>query len=383
MIEMRDYLMSKGFSTHPFNTFDADREKNLKRFVVLPPYFESVFGIPEDPQPFLVLGMRGLGKTTLKCMIQDRIREQYHGRVASIDYSQFPFIQHKELSEVTLLDHLMELMRLLSKECCDQALKNLDKMRSLKSETKEALFHLAELYLSEGQRQLYYPKFLSFTEKIFQSYPRKKGRDFFLTDQTPVDEVVKKGDYSLVKVMEIFKELGFMACYIFIDKLDETTRTMKEPESAGLLAGPLISCLEILQRDFFSFQFFVPAESIPNLKRSGFRNDKVQNQVITWNEEKLAEVLRKRIIAFNKDGKLFGKLGNLCEAEIEEKIDEFIVKKSLSSPRNLLRFCNAIFSEHMESAKSVDDPITRKTVAIALKKYEYSLKIDQFCADDE
>ncbi|MBT3785865.1 hypothetical protein HOF92_12890, partial [bacterium] len=359
MIEMRDYLMARGFSSHPFNTFDADREKNLKRFVVLPPYFESVFGIPEDPQPFLVLGMRGLGKTTLKCMIQDRIREQYHGKIASVDYSQFPFIQHKEIQEVTLLDHLLSLMRLISKEACELASKDIEKFRSLKAETKEILFHLAEIYLGDAERGLYYPKFLSFTEKLMHSYPRKKGRDFYLSDSTPLELVVEKGDYTLKKTADLLRDLGYMACYVFIDKLDETTRTMKEPETAGLLAGPLISCLEILQRDFFSFQFFVPAESIPNLKRSGFRNDKVQNQVITWNEEKLAEVLRKRIIAFNKDGKLFGKLGNLCEPEIRDKIDEFIIKKSLSSPRNLLRFCNAIFSEHMESAREIDDCITR------------------------
>ena len=383
MIEMREFLIAKGFTSHPFNTFDADREKNLKRFVILPPYFESVFGIPEDPQPFLVLGMRGLGKTTLKVMIQDRIKEQYQGKIAFVDYSHFPFIQHRSLSEVTLKDHLMVLMKLLTLECCNQALRNPSKVKTLKSDQKEALFHFTEIYLSEAEKQTYYPEFLSFTEKLFQTYPVKRGRDYYLAESTPEDKVVEKGDYCLTKIMEILKELGFFACYIFIDKLDETTLTMKEPESAGLLAGPLISCLEILQRDFFSFQFFVPAEGIPNLKKCGFRNDKVQNQVITWNEEKLSEVLRKRIIAFNKDGKLFGKLGKLCEPEIEGKIDEFIVKKSLCSPRNLLRFCNAIFSEHIESAKEVDDLISKKTVAIALKKYEYSLRIDQFCADDE
>lgn len=380
---MREFLKAKGFSSHPFNTFDADREKNLKKFVVLPPYFESVFGIPEDPQPFLVLGMRGLGKTTLKCMIQDRIKEQYHGKIAFVDYSHFPFIQHRNLPEVTLKDHLLELIKLLTLECCEQASKDQVKVKALKSEAKEALFHLAEIFLSDAEKQVYYPKLLSFTEKLFQSYPAKKGRDFFLSESTQPDKVIEQGNYCLTKIMEILKGLGFFACYVFIDKLDETTRTMKEPESAGLLAGPLISCLEILQRDFFSFQFFVPAESIPNLKRCGFRNDKVQNQVITWNEEKLAEVLRKRIIAFNKDGKLFGKLGKLCESEIEGKIDEFIIKKSLCSPRNLLRFCNAIFSEHMESAKDIDELISKKTVAIALKKYEYSLRIDQFCAEDE
>jgi len=48
----------------------------------------------------------------------------------------------------------------------------------------------------------------------------------------------------------------------------------------------------------------------------------------------------------------------------------------------MLRFCNAIFSEHIETSKAIEDPVSKKTVAVALKKYEYSLKVDQFCADD-
>ena len=95
MIEMREFLKSRGFTGHPFNTFDADREKNLSKFVVLPPYFESVFGLPEDPQPFLVLGMRGLGKTTLKRMLNERIDERYPGKILPIDYSFFPLLSKK------------------------------------------------------------------------------------------------------------------------------------------------------------------------------------------------------------------------------------------------------------------------------------------------
>jgi hypothetical protein len=125
----------------------------------------------------------------------------------------------------------------------------------------------------------------------------------------------------------------------------------------------------------------VPAECIPNLKNRGFRNDKIQNQIITWTEEKLREVLKARIIAFNKEGKLLGKLGNICDDEIKDKVDEFVIKKSLNSPRNMLRFCNAIFSEHVEVAKSPEEPVSKKTVAVALKKYEYSLKVDRFVSE--
>jgi len=309
MIEMREYLKAKGFSSHPFNTFDADREKNLKKFVVLPPYFESVFGLPEDPQPFLVLGMRGLGKTTLKCMLKDRISEDYPDKILSIDYSNFPFTKVKELPEVTLQDHLMELNRLLVKKACEVIDEKADLRKTIKGDDKDALFHLCEIYLKEEEKQNYYPKLLSVTEKLFRTYPKKKGRELYLTEHSTETEWIDKGSFTLNKLENIFRCFGFMSCYIFIDKLDETTRTMKEPEQAGVLVGPLISSLEIVQRDFFSFKFFVPAESIPNLKRSGFRNDKIQNQVITWTEEKLFEVLKRGSWPLIKTGNCWESLG--------------------------------------------------------------------------
>ncbi len=377
---MREFLKSRGFTGHPFNTFDADREKNLSKFVVLPPYFESVFGLPDDPQPFLVLGMRGLGKTTLKRMLNERIDERYPGKILPIDYSFFPFTKQKELHEVTLLDHMLELIRHYVKAICSLIDETPTLRANLSSEQKESLFHMCEIFLKEEEKQLYYPKLLSFLEKLFGVYPKKKNRNFYLSPTTDVLEVIDKSDFTLNKIQDILQTFGYVSSYIFIDKLDETSRTMKEPEQAGILVGSLISCLEIVQRDFYSFKFFVPAESIPNLKKSGFRNDKIQNQVITWSDEKLHEVLRKRIMAFNKDGKLLGKLGPLCDDSIGEKVDEFVIKKSLNSPRNLLRFCNAMFSEHIEITRSLDELISKKTVAVALKKYEYSLKIDQFCA---
>lgn len=382
MIEMREFLRSRGFSGHPFNTFDADREKNLQKFVVLPPYFESVFGLPEDPQPFLVLGMRGLGKTTLKMMLKSRIGEKFENKVFPLDYSSFPFTKLKELQEVTLLDHMLELNRIYMKNICEFLVNKPNMLNLLSLANKEALFHMCEITFKNEEKEFFYPKLMSTAEKLLNKFPKKKNRGFFLSESTETEAVIEKSNYTLNKIREILQSLGFISSYIFIDKLDETTRTMKEPETAGILVGPLISCLDVVQRDFFAFKFFVPAESIPNLKRSGFRNDKIQNQVITWSDEKLHEVLRKRIMAFNKDGKMLGKLGILCDSSIKDKIDEFVIKKSMNSPRNLLRFCNAILSEHIEICKELSELISKQTVGVALKKYEYSLKIDQFCVNE-
>ena len=185
MIEMREFLKSRGFTGHPFNTFDADREKNLSKFVVLPPYFESVFGMPEDPQPFLVLGMRGLGKTTLKRMLNERIEERYNSKVLPIDYSALP----KELKEVTLLDHMLELVRHFVTTICSLIDTNATLRTKLSADQKQSLFHMCEIFLKEEEKRFYYPKLMSFFEKMLGTYPKKKGRDFYLSPTTDTLEV--------------------------------------------------------------------------------------------------------------------------------------------------------------------------------------------------
>ncbi len=377
MIEMKAFLKAKGFIHHPFNTFDADKERDLQNFVVLPPYFESVFGIPEDPQPFLVLGMRGFGKTTLRRMLSDRIASQHKGQIFQIEYSNFPFTRQKEISQVTIKDHLLEFLRVLILELVPLLAESSELRKKLKNQHKVDLFHMMEIHFKEGEKELHYPRLQSLIEKLLRSYPQKQGRELFLSLETTEDEALERGLYAMDAMASILKALGYHSCYVFIDKLDETSKTMKEPEKAGLLLGPLIAALEVVQRDFYAFKFFVPAESVNNLKKCGLRNDKIQSQVISWTQEKLAEVLKKRIMAFNRDGKLLGRLGNVCEDEIRDKVDEFVLLKSENSPRNLLRFCNAIFAEHIETARSAEDPVSRKIVGLALKKYEYSLKIDQ------
>ncbi len=382
MIEMKAFLKAKGLTSHPFNTFDADKEKDLGQFVVLPPYFESVFGMAEDPQAFLVLGMRGFGKTTLRKMLTQRIEDQYSGRIFCVDYSNFPFTKQKELKDVVLRDHMMEIFRLMALEFSKLLSTSPTSRKRLKVAAKEFLFHLFEIHLKDAEKQELYPKLQSFMEKLLRTYPKKQGRGLYLTPETPDSEVIERSVHTMDCLAGVLKGLGFVSAYVFIDRLDETNRTMKEPDKAGILLGPLISSLEVIQRDFYAFKFFVPAECVNNLKASGFRNDKVQNQTISWTDEKLAEVLKKRIMAFNKEGRMFGKLGTICEEEIKDKVDEFIVMKANKSPRNLLRFCNAIFSEHIEAAQAAEDPISKKIVALALKKYEYSLQIDQHVSKD-
>ena len=149
---------------------------------------------------------------------------------------------------------------------------------------------------------------MSFFEKMLGTYPKKKGRDFYLSPTTDTLEVIDKSDFTLNKIQDVLQTFGYVSSYIFIDKLDETSRTMKEPEQAGILVGPLISWPRNCSARFFHLNFLYLQKVYRILKKCGFRNDKIQNQVITWSDEKLHEVLRKRIMAFNKDGKLLGKL---------------------------------------------------------------------------
>ena len=134
--------------------------------------------MPEDPQPFLVLGMRGLGKTTLKRMLNERIKERYNNKILPIDYSFFPFTKKKELNEVTLLDHMLELVKHYVKTICSLIDTDSTLKAKLSNDQKQSLFHLCEIYLKEEEKQLYYPKIMSFVEKMLKTYPKRKAESF-------------------------------------------------------------------------------------------------------------------------------------------------------------------------------------------------------------
>jgi len=66
-----DILLKRlGFESDPFSKTNADEEERLEEYFIAPPFFNAVYGSPNDPKSSIVFAPRGGGKTALKRKIE-------------------------------------------------------------------------------------------------------------------------------------------------------------------------------------------------------------------------------------------------------------------------------------------------------------------------
>ena len=65
------------------------------------------------------------------------------------------------------MDHMLEVIRHYVKAICSLIDATPTLKANLSSDQKESLFHMCEIFLKEEEKQLYYPKLLSFREIIW------------------------------------------------------------------------------------------------------------------------------------------------------------------------------------------------------------------------
>jgi len=74
-----------GFDSNPFQYTNAEKEDRLEEYFISPPYFESVWGNPQNPKSAIVFAPRGGGKTAQRKMVELQSRKS--GRVLCVTYS--------------------------------------------------------------------------------------------------------------------------------------------------------------------------------------------------------------------------------------------------------------------------------------------------------
>src|SRR5215831_12805916 len=62
-MDEREFLSRLGFPDNPFQFTNADEEDHLQSYFIAPPYFHSVWGNPDVPQPHVIFAPRGGGKS--------------------------------------------------------------------------------------------------------------------------------------------------------------------------------------------------------------------------------------------------------------------------------------------------------------------------------
>ena len=356
----QDVLARLGLEGNPFLHWDADQEDRLPEYFVPPPYFSAIFGEPEVPASSIAFAPRGGGKSAQRRMVEIQADPE---DILVITHADFPFLEQKPPSQVTLDDHLTEIVR----HCLVGLIGRLSLTPSLVGELepsqKTTLQMLATLYLDELTRvelersltalKNTAEKLRDFYNKLAFGY-NTLGRAALAALEIPAPqlpglaehgrEAAKNPLTDVQSVGRLALSTGLKAIYVLVDRVDEPASTSNDLPAAYRMISPLIEDLRVLSLPPFSFKFFVPDEFAPLHAEKG-RPDRVQQFRLNWKPEEIERMLSKRLSAYSS-----GRIGSL-----EEIIDEadavqwfaqrYLIRFAEQSPRDMVRLLYSILAE--------------------------------------
>jgi hypothetical protein len=161
----------------------------------------------------------------------------------------------------------------------------------------------------------------------------------YAVDTLPVERALRL-------LAEILGELGYGACYVLIDGVDELFQTTANWEAGADLLAPLLGNLRLLEIPRLVFKCFVPSEIVAVLRqREILRQDRIACYGLEWDRYLLKTLLQARLEVFS-DG-LVSSLASLAP-EIRDIDDRLCA--AAGSPRELLNLGDRLFQTCAQEA---------------------------------
>jgi hypothetical protein len=360
-MDERTFYQGLGFKSNPFRYTNADEEVNLPEYFIPPPYFDSVWGNPEEPTSTVVFAPRGGGKSAQRRMIEIKSSDS---DVLAIQYSRFEFQRGQSLSDCDLEYHLMNINRIAL-------------IAFLMLIDQKGLYHLNFTGTERKQIQAL-SKFYLYdlnTEAIINAAnavmsPVDKAKHFFERNlwaiNSIIDTIFSKVGIKSVRdaaampglttrpsknhleiIASLIKSLGLHSIYILVDKVDETQLTGNDSKASFELIEALIRDLELLQMDGIAIKFFLWNELYPFYKKYA-RPDRIPQFNLQWTSEELKEMMKKRLLAHSYKDKIlnFYDLLNIDD-DLKNLVEDLVVTFSHGSPRDMIRICQQMVSEQL------------------------------------
>lgn len=354
------FLSSKGFNGDPFASTNSENEESLSDYFVPPPYFESVLGSPESPKSTIVFAPRGSGKTAQRRMIE--IASQEGGeKFVCITYSDFTGIDPENVS---LADHHRRISQLLTIAILGHLEGGSERGFDLSENNKQIVKYAAVNLLNDlNQRELStaISSVKSFGDKASDLWKRHGGvlalgvnavlRKLGIDDvSVPAEVAMQKAaadempSYLYPRLVNCLCEIGFTAIYLLIDKVDEADRTGNSPDLSFDLVRPILMDLPTIEQPRVAYKFFLWDQLEELFVDSGGRSDRIAVSQLRWTVPELAEMLSRRLKAFSNQN--IDSFNFLVEERIDFDVHKLLAYLSPDSPRDMIRMCNHIISEH-------------------------------------
>lgn len=358
MLNISEWLARIGFRHgHPFALKEADREGNLlQSYFVEHPAYNQLIDV-EQPTSGILAAPRGAGKSAIRRMFETYYASPaFEGRVLLVRFTDWsPIVgQTSQPGFASAQFHLDEIVRLL-------------------------VVSLAATPTAPWLGRPQSPDLLGYLHWLCATYceyltpsevARLEQRGWLAAHNQPADAhytmSALPGVMRLRIIAQILHSIGFHACYILIDRIDELFATTADWHTGAQLLAPLVCNLQLNEIPGLGIKYFIPSEIMAFLQKNyGLRIDRITYARLAWDDQQLRSILANRLSTFSSG--FISSLAALAQPNVPN-IDEQIVTAATGSPRNLLNLGDWLFQACAADATDQELQIRPKHVAAAQKR---------------
>jgi hypothetical protein len=395
---LQEYLRFLDFSEgiDPFASVNArDEREVLESYFVAPPYFETLWGNPAEPQSSIILAPTGAGKTALAVMIDERAADMQpiaDGRLPVLtvlydDFSRLSLSQENQdlAAHLSAINYLLvlSLLRTIGNEFVPHF--------QVPSDERAIIRHCfaryaggkvpAEIYQDLERIATPWEQFQRATKKVVHALPvvsllakalelgvdrLQAGIELaqaiadFSADTRSLNATPESDFHRLIGLLN----RHYQAIYILVDRVDETHWTARDAQATYQLIHPLVSNLSLLDypNRTFAFKFFL-WDGIDDFYQEHSRPDRVFSRDLVWKPEQLVEMINRRVRAFSGGhvetvSDIF--VDDLSFADVMAVPDLLAIFAGVS-PRAIVTTCRYAVEEQVNDINHGNQPVTRIT----------------------
>lgn len=374
------WLDNFGFVRSPFERLEAGSEEYtepgfLSNCFVDPDGFLDILGYANAPLTQILYAKRGEGKTACRVMVDylclhGGVPDKKTGQsvyVLSVPHIHFHTIIHKLDLEIQVVDIMRRAVSQFADLLTDAEIirSNLRQIAHTVVVDINWFLYFYSLYLNPQQIELL--SHIGFKIPFDSSpYPTLDNRN----NMSSLDH--------LRQWCRLMNDIGIQAVYVLVDGLDELTSTAANLKEAYRLLSPLITNRELLDKTpYFALKCFLPSgmENLILSDKAG-RPELIPTQRVSWSNEKLKQLLRKRIQYFRNQEYQQAESGfeEFCVPELYGLIEDELISASYFNPRFLLKLCDLMVEAHCIAAISTESNaynLNRADLEVAKKNFEH------------
>lgn len=370
LMDKEAWLQALGFCYSPFDHPAADRppDRHLSEYAIPFPYFDDL----KTPGSHIVVACEGHGKSAYRIELAHTLKDRTSKSNLVLNYTDFtralaissPESHCDEILRLALRTLLIALGDRLTKKRGDLSVIAQSYLDWLVSNYADLSFiakdtdRSEELILAENRRRLHLLK-LRKAREGYSTPPEVVSEIEDLTAMIGLQELgVEPGNIAAVPLLLSVSEklerletvldgLGFDETFVLVEP-DPPPNGPWTIETQGEAMRPLVSYLGF--QNHLQLKLFLPLELLSVLKHRRGRPLERDWEVkkLEWSRDNLDEMLQARLSVAGYHS--FNDL--VFSAGPRSNMHDRIIEAADSSPRELVRLCRFIFSEHVKRPTS-------------------------------